>query len=117
MKDSAALLAQKAGCKNIDDPYGRLAVPEIRNAGSGRGISQKLPGDTYDAFRIEADEHIGPLLDGDRPLGVVPQGETRNPEDGRFLLNPPRVGKDQPGIAQQLDEIQIAERLDKAQSG
>ena len=48
---------------------------------------------------VEADQVIRALLDGDRPFGVVPQGQAGHAQHGCLFLDAPGIGQDQPGLA------------------
>ena len=68
-----------------------------------------------DSRRIEAEQGVGPLLDRDRPLGVVAQREAGDAEVGRLLLDAAGVGQDRAGLRLQREEVEIADRVDQMQ--
>jgi hypothetical protein len=70
-----------------------------------------------DAFRLLADEPVGAELDRHRPLGVLAQREARHAEDRRLLLDPARVGEHDARVRDELQEIEVAERIDETQLG
>src|SRR5262245_55247901 len=51
------------------------------------------------------------LCHGDRSLGVIPQREAWYAEERRLFMDAARVRQDEPGSAQQRDEIEVAEWL------
>ena len=59
---------------------------------------------------IRDSQGIGPLLDGDRPLGVFPDRQARNAERSAFFLQAPGIGKHQLRTSEQAEHFQIALR-------
>ena len=58
-----------------------------------------------------------PSRDGDRPLGVVAQGQARNAERRRLLLDAARVGQHEPALSpSSARKSQVAERRRSAQA-
>ena len=72
-------------------PFARV---DHENAGAACG------GD--DDIAIAARQHIGPLGDRDRPLGVLAQREARHAECGGLFLQAARIGEHQRGVAHQV---------------
>ena len=58
----------------------------------------------------------GPGLDGFGPLGLVAENEHRLAERWAFFLHPARVGQDQERSPHQGHELEVADRLDQADS-
>ena len=85
--------SQRSGLRGV--PSAGERPPEPRENGAGVG----------------ADDAVGAVGDGDRPLGVLAQRQARDAERGRFLLQPARIGQDQPRVRRQAQEIDVAERL------
>jgi len=56
------------------------------------------------------------MLKGDWPLGAVPKGDTRDPKDSRFFLDPTRIGENDPRSGHQMQKIKIAERRNQSDS-
>ena len=56
-----------------------------------------------------------PTLHRDRPLGVLAQRQARHAEDRRLLLDAARVGQHDARVRHQLQEVEVAERLDEPQ--
>ena len=54
-----------------------------------------------------------PSRDGDRALGVLAQGHARHAEHGRLFLHAARVGEHDARLRGELEEVEIAERLDE----
>ena len=74
----------------------------------GGGDSSTLSAVFDDALRVAPDQLVGALGEGDRPLGVVPQGQAGHAEHGGLLLHPAGVGQHQPGRRLQRDEVEVA---------
>ena len=55
--------------------------------------------------------------DGDRPFRGRPHRDTGDSQDGRLLLDAPRVRQHGDGAVDQSDEVQVAERLDRDDAG
>lgn len=51
----------------------------------------------------------------DRSFGVLSGRQTRDPEIGRFLLNPARIGDVESCVLLEIQELEISERLQQAQ--
>ena len=60
---------------------------------------------------LRADDAVGAVGDGHRPLGVFAQRQAGNAERGRFLLQTAGVGEDQAARATSGQEVDVAERL------
>ena len=56
-----------------DDALGGAAVPELRHAAALAAAGEDLVDRAQDRRRIAADQRVGALVDGDRPLGVLAQ--------------------------------------------
>jgi hypothetical protein len=74
-------------------------------------------GGGQDRGRVHPDQPVGALGDRDRPLGGVAQGEAGDPEHGGLLLEPARVGEDQPGPGLEPEEGEVALGLDQPDAG
>src|SRR5262245_54487689 len=60
--------------EDLHDPFGRLPVPQRRPPACRPGAVQGASRRRDDLLRIAAHELIHAQLDGDRPLGVLPEG-------------------------------------------
>ena len=94
------------------DPLAGVTIPESRlgrinqTIGGERGL-----GGLDDPARIGPDHPVGAFFDRDRPLGVLPEGETRHPEDRGFLLDPAAVGQHHGGVGLETEEVEVALRF------
>ena len=61
---------------------------------------------------VAGDEPVGAAGDGDRPLGVGPQGEAGHAQQRSLLLHAARIGHDRRRAAHQRHELDVAERVD-----
>ena len=68
-------------------------------------------GQLTDPLRNQAQERVCAELAGNRPLGVVPQGEAGDPEEGCLLLDPARVRQDAGRLRHEPEELKVADWL------
>ena len=68
-----------------------------------------------DPRRVEAEERVRPHRDRDRPLRVRAQREARQPEVGRLLLDPARVGERARRAGDEAQELDVADGLEQLQ--
>ena len=59
-------------------------------AAGGKDLGDTLP----DKHPIPPHDHIGPLLDRDRALGILAHGQARHAERRGLFLDPSRIGDD-----------------------
>jgi hypothetical protein len=99
-----------------DDRLRSAAVPQrgCPDFPAARGHHLAMSG--QDPLRLVAHQPIGADLDGDRPLGVLAQREARNAGDRGLLLDSTRVGQHDARVGHQLEEIEVAERIDEVQT-
>src|ERR1051325_2611714 len=103
--------------KRIEDAWGRVAVPERRDAtrlNRGRRV-QRGVGRFNDLSAVCADDFISAKLDGDGPLGVFAQRQAWNRERGRLFLYAAGVRQHEARAAVEAQEIHVAERVNEAQ--
>src|SRR5436309_3405919 len=79
--------------------------------------STRLAAGAPDALGVTARQPVRPLGARDRPLRVVAQREAGHGEDRRLLLDASRVRQHGPGGRHELDEVEVAQRLDDEQAG
>src|SRR5581483_10140385 len=100
---------------DLDDALGGMAVPQ-RRARAARKIAGEDRGQRAAHLRrVAPDELVGADAAGDRPLGVLAQGEARDRQRGGLLLYAARVGERQLRAVEQRDEVEVAERRQEAQ--
>ena len=69
------------------------------------------PGSPHDGVGCAPDELVRALGDGDRSLRVVAQGEARDAQRRRLLLDAAGVGEHEAGAGHQAEEVEVAERF------
>ena len=62
-----------------------------------------------------ADQGVRSLFAGDRPFGVLAQGQARHIEHGRLFLDSARIGHGEFGVCNQIQKIVVAERFGEPQ--
>ena len=60
---------------------------------------------------IRSRQHIRTDCKRLRPFGILPEGDTGNPEDTGLLLDPAGIGEHETGIRFELEEFEEACRL------
>src|SRR5262245_31528167 len=108
---AAVWLSRTLVPKNIDNPLGRGAVPQLRHTPYLQRTSELRSHGTLDVARVEADERVGPLIDRRGPLGRGPQRQAAHAEDGRFLLNTAGIGQHKSSVGNEPHELEIPQRL------
>ena len=78
------------------------SVPQIGGGAVLIACRENVVDQPLEQLDVAPDERAGPLADGDRPFGVFPQGQARNPQHGRFFLQPAGVGDDQRACDERL---------------
>ena len=110
---AGVILSLPGGEQHVGDPFPRLAVPQLRTA-HFYPVAQnpaRLP--DY-PFWVSAHKHVCARRKGDRAFGVVPQGETRHPEDSSLLLHASGVREYHPGGRLEREEVDLTQWPDKA---
>ena len=69
-----------------------------------------------DLFWINAYQKVPPTLDGLYPLRFRAQSQTGNRKEKSFLLNPPGIGEDHPGILFQDQHVKIIDWIKRCRS-
>ena len=97
------------------ETFRRAPVPQRRDAPrlAVRALDQGR--DLADAFRAQAEQRVRADGDRHRAFGVVAQGEARDAEVCRLLLDAAGVGHDRCGVCHEAYEIEVAERRHDAQ--
>src|SRR5918992_4850387 len=109
-------LAQGPGRNRVPHSLGGKAVPPLR--------LKRLPlvgaiDSSYEPFQrvvSDAKQRVGAALDGDWPLGVLPEREARNSENGGLFLDPARVGDNGVGVQHQGEKTQVALRFEQSEA-
>src|SRR4051812_24698487 len=84
----------------------RVPVPTLR-AAARRPLAGEYALDVFQQ-RERLNQAVRSLRDGDRPLGVLAQRETRNPEISRFFLHAARVRDGGGRAAHERHELHVA---------
>ena len=100
----------------VGNSLSSAAVPSVQGGDAHRTLGQRR-GDIADPCGVQAKERVGALADRDRALGVVAQREARHAQVGGFLLHTARVGKHAGGARLEREELEVADRIGKAQPG
>ena len=98
----------------VRDPVAGVTVPQRRS----RPARAHRAGEDRPRRRrhlVGRHQPVRAVADRDRPFGVRPHRQARDVEDRRLLLDPARVGQDEPRPGDQRQERQVAEWLDDAQ--
>ena len=88
-----------------------MTIPKRRATFDASVSRQGSAGGADNLHGIPSHELIGAMFDGCGPLGVFAQGETRYTQHGRLLLDPTRIGEDDPRAVAQRQKIQITKRF------
>ena len=100
----------------LDNPFGSVAIPFLRDAALFYVAVQDFPGLLPYFIRPVADHDIGANFAGDRAFSVVAHGNARHAENGGLLLQAATVGQDQLGLHVQMQKFEIAERIGEPES-
>src|SRR5438093_974025 len=68
-----------------------------------------LPEGLADSLGVTSHEAAGPELDRDRALGVLPERETRDSQDGGLLLEAAGIGEHHAGPRDEGDRVEIGQ--------
>ncbi len=115
---TAAVVARRDGGERVDERVGSalrgVPVPQRDDAGRRRPAGEAH---LAQARRVVAQQHVRPMADRHRPLGVGAQRVARDAERRRLLLDAARVGDDRAGAGLERQEVEVADRLRAADAG
>src|SRR5215471_3230134 len=117
----------RSGATNIPLSGDRLAAgrrEQIQYPFRGVTVAERLPpiarepdhrrGGFHDPRRLRARQSVRAHLEGLRPLGVVPHGHARHPEDAGLFLEAPGIGEHERGLGVEREELEVRKRWEDA---
>src|ERR1700693_1617335 len=85
------------------DAFRGASIPQLRNPSPLATAGEDLVSALHDERPISSDKYVGPLLDRDRALGVLPHRQARYAERRGFLLDSAGIGNDQGRVPNQAE--------------
>src|SRR6266568_8284165 len=94
----------------IGDAFRSVPVPELGDASALAATGEYLLDTASNERPLPADQHVGPLVDRNRTLGVLTHGQARHAQRSRFFLDATRIGDDQGCLLDEPQRLEIALR-------
>src|SRR6266511_257081 len=107
----------RASDELVEDPRDLLRRMPVSEGLGLRARGVELLDRVEDVLRLRPDERVPAVLDRLDPLRLVPQGDARDAEEVRLLLDAAGIREDLRRPHQQRDEVEVVDRLDGLYAG